>query len=139
MMQFKKVFPKGAIKTEKKQNSPDTSPTTHFFFFHSFRLCSLFSSFSPLRITELGDVDAVEVVGPEGTVTFGALPLSGVVARLQTLVAENVETLGEHRLLVAGVAARTTQLRLVLVDLLLQDLISISVHLHFLLFLQLSS
>lgn len=58
----------------------------------------------------------MEVVGPEGTVTFGALPLSGVVARLQTLVAEHVEALGEHCLLVAGVAARTTQLRLKGVD-----------------------
>ena len=74
------------------------------------------SSSSPLRVTELGDVDAVEVVGPEGTVTFGALPLSGVVARLQTLVAEHAEALGEHCLLVAGVAARTTQLRLKGVD-----------------------
>lgn len=60
----------------------------------------------------LGDVDAVEVVGAEGTVALGALPLSGVVAHLQTLVAEDVETLGEHRLLVSRVAAGAAQLGL---------------------------
>lgn len=52
-----------------------------------------------------GDVDAVEVVGAESTVAFGALPLAGVVAHLEALVAEDVEALGEHRLLVAHVAA----------------------------------
>lgn len=60
----------------------------------------------------LGDVDAVKVVGAEGTVALGALPLPGVVAHLQTLVAEHVETLGEHRLLVSHVAARAAQLGL---------------------------
>lgn len=60
----------------------------------------------------LGDVDAVEVVGAEGTVALGALPLSGVVTHLETLVAEHVETLGEHRLLVSGVAAGAAQLGL---------------------------
>lgn len=60
----------------------------------------------------LGDVDAVEVVGSEGAVALGTLPLPGVVAHLQTLVAEDVETLGEHRLLVPRVAARAAQLRL---------------------------
>lgn len=57
----------------------------------------------------LGDVDAVEVVGPKAGVALGALPLPGVVARLQALVTEHVETLGEHRLLVACVAAWTPQ------------------------------
>lgn len=60
----------------------------------------------------LGDVDAVEVVGAEGTVALGALPLSGVVTHLETFVAEHVETLGEHRLLVSGVAAGAAQLGL---------------------------
>lgn len=50
--------------------------------------------FSPLSLCELSDVDAVKVVGSEGTVALGALPLSGVVTHLQTFVAENVETLG---------------------------------------------
>lgn len=60
----------------------------------------------------LGDVDAVEVVGAKGTVALGALPLSGVVTHLETLVAEHVEALGEHRLLVSGVAAGAAQLGL---------------------------
>lgn len=60
----------------------------------------------------LGDVDAVKVVGSEGAVALGALPLPGVVAHLQTLVTEDVETLGEHRLLVPGVAAGAAQLGL---------------------------
>ena len=60
----------------------------------------------------LGDVDAVKVVGPEAGVTLGTLPLPGVVACLQTLVAEDVETLGEHRLLVTCVAAWAAQFRL---------------------------
>lgn len=51
----------------------------------------------------------MEVVGPEAGVALGALPLPGVVARLQALVAEHVETLGEHSLLVARVAAWTAQ------------------------------
>lgn len=67
--------------------------------------------FLPL-LGELGDVDAVEVVGAEGTVALGALPLPGVVTHLQTFVAEHVETLGEHRLLVSGVAAGAAQLGL---------------------------
>lgn len=70
----------------------------------------LFSLFTLL--CELGDVDAVKVVGSEGTVALGALPLPGVVTHLQTFVAENVETLGEHRLLVSCVAAGAAQLGL---------------------------
>lgn len=54
----------------------------------------------------------MEVVGSERTVALGALPLSGVVTHLQTFVAENVETLGEHRLLVSGVTTGATQLGL---------------------------
>ena len=54
----------------------------------------------------------MEIVSSEGAVALGALPLPGVVARLQTLVAKNVETLGENRLLVSRVAARTAQLSL---------------------------
>lgn len=51
----------------------------------------------------------MEVVGAEGTVALGALPLSGVVTHLETFVAEHVEALGEHRLLVSGVAAGAAQ------------------------------
>ena len=55
------------------------------------------------------DVDAVEVVGPEGGVALGALPLPGVVAALDALEAEDVEALGQHRVLLAGVAAGAGQ------------------------------
>lgn len=78
-----------------------SSPPPHFGSVCGFVCC--------LPDWPLGDVDAVEVVGPEASVALGALPLPGVVARLQALVAEHVETLGEHRLLVACVAARTAQ------------------------------
>lgn len=54
----------------------------------------------------------MKVVGSEGTVALGALPLSSVVTHLQTFVTEYVETLGEHRLLVPCVAAGTAQLGL---------------------------
>lgn len=67
--------------------------------------------FAP-SLCDLGDVDAVKVVCSKGTVALGALPLSGVVAHLQTLVAENVETLGENGLLVSCVAAGAAQLGL---------------------------
>lgn len=63
-------------------------------------------------LSGLGDVDAVEVVGAEGTVALGALPLSGVVTHLETFVAEHVEALGEHRFLVSGVAAGAAKLGL---------------------------
>lgn len=64
------------------------------------------------RRASSGDVDAVKVVGAEGTVALGALPLAGVVAHLEALVAEDVEALGEHRLLVPHVAAGAAQLGL---------------------------
>lgn len=54
----------------------------------------------------------MKVVCSEGTVALGALPLSGIVTHLQTFVAEHVETLGEHRLLVSCVAAGAAQLGL---------------------------
>lgn len=54
----------------------------------------------------------MKVIGAEGTVALGALPLSGVVTHLQTFVAEHVETLGEDGLLVSCVAARAAQLGL---------------------------
>lgn len=70
----------------------------------------LFSVAPSLR--RLGDVYAVKVVGSEGAVALGALPLAGVVAHLEAFVAEHVEALGEHRLLVSHVAAWAAQLGL---------------------------
>lgn len=54
----------------------------------------------------------MKVVRSEGAVALGALPLAGVVAHLEAFVAEHVEALGEHRLLVSHVAARAAQLGL---------------------------
>lgn len=42
-------------------------------------------------------VQAVVVVGPEGGVALGTLPLARLVARAQTVPAEHVETLRQHR------------------------------------------
>lgn len=67
---------------------------------------------STLFPRDLGDVDAVKVIGSEGAVALGTFPLSGVVAHLQTFVAENVETFGENCLLVSRVAAGAAQLGL---------------------------
>lgn len=55
----------------------------------------------------LADVNAVEVVGSESGVALGALPLTRVVPRLDALEAENVEALGQHRVLHPRVAAGT--------------------------------
>lgn len=55
----------------------------------------------------LTNVNAVEVVGSEGGVAFGALPLARVVARLDALEAEDVEALGQYSVLHPGVAAWT--------------------------------
>lgn len=87
-------------------------PSSFLYSSLSFGFCLLFSFFTPPPPGGLGDVDAVKVVGSEGTVALGALPLSGVVTHLQTFVAEYVEALGEHRLLVSCVAARAAQLGL---------------------------
>lgn len=64
------------------------------------------------RVTGSADVDAVEVVGAEGRVALGALPLAGLVAAAHTLEAEHVEALGEHGILLAGVTAGAGQPRL---------------------------
>ncbi len=58
-------------------------------------------------------------MGPEGGVAFGALPLAGVVAALDALEAEDVEAFGQHRVLLARVAARARQAGPILFDLLL--------------------
>lgn len=47
----------------------------------------------------LADINAVEVVGAEGSIALGTLPLTCVVARLHALKAEHVEALGQHSVL----------------------------------------
>lgn len=68
----------------------------------------------PLPFFWLGstNVDAMEIVGTKSSVTLGTFALAGVIARLHTLEAENMETLGKHSILFPHVAARTGQARL---------------------------
>lgn len=88
-------------------------PLSFFLFISLLWFCLLVSVVTLLLLLcDLSDVDAVEVVGSKRAVALGALPLSGVVTHLQTFVAENVETLGEHRLLVPRVTAGASQLGL---------------------------
>lgn len=74
-------------------------------------------------------------MGTKGRVALGTLPLAGLIAATHALEAEYVEALGQHCVLLAGVAAGAGQACLVLLDLLLQDLISICINLHLPLFL----
>lgn len=58
------------------------------------------------------DVNAVVVVGAERVVALGALALSRLVARLETLEAEDVEALCQDGVLLLNLARRTRQLLL---------------------------
>lgn len=110
----KRCPPASQVFLERNPPKTAASLNTSSVLLSSLRPRPCFGSVCCLRplLGELGDVDAVEVVGAKGTVALGALPLSGVVTHLETLVAEHVETLGEHRLLVSGVAAGAAQLGL---------------------------
>lgn len=57
----------------------------------------------------LANVNAMEVVCAEGCVALGTLSLTGVVASLDALEAEDVEALCQHGVLHPRVAARTGQ------------------------------
>lgn len=48
-------------------------------------------------------------MGTKGCVAFGTLPLAGFVAASHTFKAENVEALGKHCVLLAGVTAGAGQ------------------------------
>lgn len=54
----------------------------------------------------------MEVIGTKGSIALGAFPLTGVVARLDAVEAEDVEAFGEHGVLLARVAAGTGELSL---------------------------
>lgn len=60
----------------------------------------------------LGEVEPVVVVGAEGGVALGAFALTRLVPGLETVVAEDVEALDEHRVLAFYFARRTRQLLL---------------------------
>lgn len=51
-------------------------------------------------------------MGTKGCVTLGTLPLAGLIAAPHALEAEYVEALGQHCILLAGVAAGAGQARL---------------------------
>lgn len=111
-----------------------------------FKTTSIPSFFLPSNVkkstrkvqSELSDVDTVEVICSECSVAFGALPLASVIASLQAFIAEDVETLGEDRLLITSITTGATQFSLILINFFLQNLISIRVHLNLLLLLQLA-
>lgn len=54
----------------------------------------------------------MEIIGTESSVTLGTLALASVIARLHTLKAENVKTLGKYCILFTHVTARAGQPRL---------------------------
>lgn len=109
---FQRENKRGRQTIPKMSASLNKSSVPFSLFSSLLWFCLRSSLRTPPSLCKLGDVDAMKVVGSEGTVALGALPLSGVVTHLQTFVAEHVETLGEHRLLVSCVAARTAQLGL---------------------------
>lgn len=60
----------------------------------------------------LGKVDFVEVIGAKGSIAFGTLSLSGLIACTDTLSAEHMKALGQHCVFLARAAARTVELGL---------------------------
>lgn len=64
------------------------------------------------EVPHSSNVNAVEVVGTKGCIAFGAFALPGVVAGLDALEAEDVETLGQDCIHLARVAARAGESRL---------------------------
>lgn len=51
----------------------------------------------------------MEIIGTKSSITLGTLALASVIARLHTLKAENVKTLGKYCILFTHVTARTGQ------------------------------
>lgn len=95
----------------------------------------------PLFFSWLGStyVDAMEIIGTEGSVTLGTFALAGIIAGLNTLKAENMKTLGKYSILFTHVATWTGQACLVVLNLLHQNLITFGYIVWFLRGLQLPS
>ena len=66
------------------------------------------------------NIDLVIVVAAKVLVAFGTFALSRFVSRLETLVAKDVETLGQDAVLLLNVANWTFELLLVPLDFLVQ-------------------
>lgn len=68
-------------------------------------------SSQPLFFPWLGstNVDAMEIIGTESSITLGTLALAGVIACLHTLEAENMKTLRKYSILFTHVATGTRQ------------------------------
>lgn len=63
------------------------------------------------------------VVGAESAVALGAFALPGLVTSSQTIVTENVETLGQYGILPLDLAGRAGERFLVFADFLQHDLV----------------
>jgi len=85
------------------------------------------------------NIDAMEIIGTKRGVTLGTFALTGVIACLHTLKAENMKTLGQYGVLFTHVATWTGQACLVILNLLHQDLITFGHIVWFLCGLQLPS
>ena len=83
------------------------------------RCCSRNKGKVVVQTVELCEVQPVKVIGTEGLVALGALPLARLVPRLQAVVAEDVEALVQHGVLPLRLAAGTGQLFLQLANFLL--------------------
>lgn len=59
-------------------------------------------------IVDLSNVNAMEVIGSESSIALRTLPLPIVIAALQALVTEDVETLCKHGLLIPRITAGAT-------------------------------
>lgn len=55
------------------------------------------------------NVDAMEIIGTKRSITLGTFALTGVIACLHTLKAENMKTLGKYSILFTHVATWTGQ------------------------------
>jgi len=77
---------------------------------------SRMSAHGPFADPLLLDVDAVEVVAAEPGVALWTLALPRLVPGLDAFDAEDVEALGQHRILVVHVAARAAELCLGMQD-----------------------
>ena len=61
----------------------------------------------PATSVTLFEINPMVVVCTERSVALGTLALSRLIARLETLETEDVETLGEYRVLLLNLARRT--------------------------------
>lgn len=71
-----------------------------------------YTAFLFIEFLDLSDVNAMEVVGSKSSIALGTFPLPIVIAGLQALITEDMETLCKHSLLIPGITTGATQLSL---------------------------